>query len=298
TISLWTVVGAVQALERSVAAHASRLLSLEHRAGSTEKKHLECEKVMGEFGNQLESKWTALGNLVQEYGQLQRRLENMENLLKNKNFGILRLPPGAKGEVPKAPTLVLESDTAGFSTQEWENLEEWQRELCRKVLAGKSQAPVLLDDAMSEPALLSRLQGGEVPCSEDEAASREIPEDPDSGKRLVKALIPGTPEPSCAVTVKQEEQEQEEEEELCVEEKGAVEGVELCEHSVEDCIIQIKQEEELCPAGQEEEEAGEAPGEPCPGEQMFSVAEASSQTRKGKEVDDAQELPGTEGEDI
>ncbi|NXK95247.1 ZN783 protein, partial [Formicarius rufipectus] len=173
-ISLWTVVGAVQALERSVAAHASRLLSLEHRAGSTEKKHLECEKVMGELGSRLESKWTALGNLVQEYGQLQRRLENMENLLKNSNLWILRLPP--REEVPKAP--MLQKDTAGFSTQEWENLEEWQRELCRKMLAGKSQALALLDNVMSEPALLSRLQGGEVPCSDNEAASKGIPEDP------------------------------------------------------------------------------------------------------------------------
>ncbi|KAJ7428242.1 hypothetical protein BTVI_01104 [Pitangus sulphuratus] len=178
SISLWTVVGAVQALERSVAAHASRLLSLEHRAGNAEKKHLEYEKGMGELGNELDSKWTALGNLVQEYGQLQRRLENMENLLKNRNFWVLRLPPG--GGVPKAPTLVLENDATGFSAQEWENLEEWQRELCRKVLAGKSQALVLPDDAMSEPALLSRLQGGEVPCSEDEVASTE---DPDTGKR-------------------------------------------------------------------------------------------------------------------
>ncbi|NWR94257.1 ZN777 protein, partial [Furnarius figulus] len=160
------------ALERSMATHASRLLSLEHRAGSTERRHLERGKVMGEFGNQLESKGTALGNLVQEYGQLQRRLEN---LLKNRNFWVLRLPLGK--EVPKAPTLMLESDTAGFSAQEWENLEERQRELCRKMLAGKSQAMVLLDDAISEPALLSRLQG-EVPCSENEAASEEIPEDP------------------------------------------------------------------------------------------------------------------------
>ncbi|NXP21416.1 ZN783 protein, partial [Scytalopus superciliaris] len=250
TISLWTVVGAVQALERSVAAHASRLLSLEQRAGSTEKKHLECEKVMGDFGNQLESKWTALGNLVREYGQLQRRLENVENLLRNGNLRILRLPPGK--EVPKAPTPVLESDTAGLSAQEWENLEEWQRELCRKGLAGKSQ--VLLDDAMSEPALPSQLQGGEVPCNEDEAASKEIPEDPDTGNCSI-------PELSFAVTVKQEQ------EEPCVEQQGAMEGVEFCELGVEDCIIQIKQEEELGTAGQEEEEeAGEAPGEPCPGE--------------------------------
>ncbi|XP_064506368.1 zinc finger protein 212-like isoform X1 [Pseudopipra pipra] len=272
SISLWTVVGAVQALERSVAAHASRLLSLEHRAGNAEKKHLEHEKGMGELGNQLESKWTALGNLVQEYGQLQRRLENMENLLKNRNFWVLRLPPG--GEVPKAPTLVLENDATGFSAQEWENLEEWQRELCRKVLAGKSQALVLPDDARSEPALLSRLQGGEVPCSEDEVASREIPEDPDTG--------PDGAGHDAQAPADGGERER---------------SGDPAENGGEDSIIQIKQEEELCTAVQEEEEAGEAPGEPCPAEETFCDPEASSQTRKGNEVD-ARELPGTQGEDI
>uniref|UniRef100_A0A8C3DN03 Uncharacterized protein n=1 Tax=Corvus moneduloides TaxID=1196302 RepID=A0A8C3DN03_CORMO len=142
TISLWTVVAAVQALERSVAAHASRLFSLEHRAGNSEKKHLDCEKMVGEFGNQLESKCAALGTLVQEYGRLQRRLENMENLLKNRNLWILRLPPGVE-----APAVALENNATGFSTQEWENLEEWQRELYGKVLTGKREALVLLGDA-------------------------------------------------------------------------------------------------------------------------------------------------------
>ncbi|XP_064506441.1 zinc finger protein 629-like isoform X2 [Pseudopipra pipra] len=69
------------------------------------------------------------------------------------------------------------------------------------------------------------------------------------------------------------------------------------ENGGEDSIIQIKQEEELCTAVQEEEEAGEAPGEPCPAEETFCDPEASSQTRKGNEVD-ARELPGTQGEDI
>ncbi|NXO61883.1 ZN783 protein, partial [Phainopepla nitens] len=267
TISLWTVVAAVQALERSVAAHASRLFSLEHRAGNSEKKHLDCEKMVGEFGNQLESKCAALGTLMQEYGRLQRRLENMENLLKNRNLCILRLPPGVE-----APAAVLENDATGFSTQEWENLEEWQRELYGKVLTGKREALVQLDDVISEPALLSRLQGGEAPCSEEVATPGEIPAEP---------AVCSIPEPSFAVTVKQEE-----EEELYAKEQGAMEGVEFSELGVEDSIIQIKQEEELCTADREEE-AAKAPGEPCPGDQ----------TRKGIEVD-ARELPCTEGEDF
>ncbi|NXC04597.1 ZN398 protein, partial [Orthonyx spaldingii] len=279
TISLWTVVAAVQALERSVAAHASRLFSLEHRAGNSEKKHLDCEKMVGEFGSQLESKCAALGTLVQEYGRLQRRLENMENLLKNRNLWILRLPPGV--DVPKAPAVALENNAPGFSTQEWENLEEWQRELYGKVLTGKREALVLLDDVISEPALLSRLQGGEAPCSE-EAAPGEIPAEPADCS---------IPEPSFAVTVKQEE-----EEEPYAKGQRAMEGVEFSELGVEDSIIQIKQEEELCSADGEEEEAAEAPGELCP-ERGFYEPEAPSQTRKGSEVD-ARELPGTEGEDV
>ncbi|NXE70157.1 ZN783 protein, partial [Calcarius ornatus] len=268
TISLWTVVAAVQALERSVAAHASRLFSLEHRAGNSEKKHLDCEKMVGEFGTQLESKCAALDTLVQEYGRLQKRLENMENLLKNRNFWILRLPPGV--EAPKARAVALENDANGFSTQEWENLEEWQRELYGKVLTGKREALVLLDDVISEPALLSRLQGGEAPCSGEEAAPGEIPAEPADCS---------IPERSFAV-------KQEEEEEPHAKEQGAMEGVEFSELAVEDSIIQIKQEEELCTADRKEE-AAEAPGEPCPGDQP----------RKGSEVD-ARELPGTEGEHL
>ncbi|XP_068260509.1 zinc finger protein 282-like isoform X2 [Nyctibius grandis] len=68
------------------------------------------------------------------------------------------------------------------------------------------------------------------------------------------------------------------------------------ETRTEDSVILIKQEEELCAAGQQEEEAGEAPEEPCP-EQVSCEPEASSQTNKGKEGYGG-ELPGTEGEDL
>lgn len=51
-ISLWTVVAAVQSLERKVEVHGRRLLHLEGRTGTAEKKLASCEKTATELGNQ------------------------------------------------------------------------------------------------------------------------------------------------------------------------------------------------------------------------------------------------------
>ncbi|CAM4601426.1 unnamed protein product [Lepidochelys kempii] len=165
-----TMEAEVQAIEKKVDSQATQLLNLNGRMGTAEKKLVSCEETMVEFGNQLESKWAVLGTLIQEYGLLQRRLENMENLLKNRNFWILRLPPGAKGEVNIPISQLVQSG--------WESAAKWQKELCENVMKGNYETLVSLDSVISKPSILSQIERGPEPCVGDEPEETEIPTEP------------------------------------------------------------------------------------------------------------------------
>ncbi|XP_074938210.1 uncharacterized protein LOC142052294 isoform X2 [Phalacrocorax aristotelis] len=239
---------------------AQQLQELWSRTERAERRLLACENLVGELGSNL----AALGSLLQENGHLRQRLDNVENLLKNRNFWILRLPPDSRGEVPKVP-VTFDDVSVYFNEQEWERLDRWQKDLYRAVMRGNYETLISLDYAVSKPDILSRIERDEELCVRD-GHTEEDQEPPqthiEEGQEHPPACTREGGEPPQAPEGTDEMEEALGGEEVPV---AAGTGRSDCAVSKPDVLSRIERDKELCVRDSEEpprthvEESQEAP---------------------------------------
>ncbi|NWU92538.1 ZN287 protein, partial [Upupa epops] len=187
---------------------AVRLLSLEERAESAERKVSGLERALRDCGNRLERRWATLAALLQENC---RRLEHVERQLRHRGCGT-----GEQAKVPAA----CEDEAASLPEQEWGSSEGRQTELYGLAAKGNYEAMVAPaplfrcwvlvpvahiasflflgpGDGSSKPTLLPLAQDGE------DLGTHELPE---------KGAAPGNLIGGEMIVIKTEEQPPQEEE--------------------------------------------------------------------------------------
>ncbi|XP_029448400.1 zinc finger protein 485-like isoform X2 [Rhinatrema bivittatum] len=81
----------------------------------------------------------------------------------------MKMPAGASAQVP----VTFEDIAVYFSQEEWEDLEEWQKELYKDVMNENYEILISLGSRTITPDIISHIERGEEPCIREEPGSEE-----------------------------------------------------------------------------------------------------------------------------
>ncbi|XP_013915500.1 PREDICTED: zinc finger protein 398-like [Thamnophis sirtalis] len=178
-ISFWTLLAAMQAVERKVDVHTGELRTLRRRADLAEHKLSVTEKMVTDLMPHLD----ALGTMAQAFGQLHQRVEKLEEQLKNQNFWLLNVPPGTGRETPQVP-VNFDNVSVYCSEREWE-----ESNLVPKERQKPAESLVSTDCATSKSGSLSLMEAGTSLSGEHQGPSDDA-EDVRKDRAEAAVLLP------------------------------------------------------------------------------------------------------------